>query len=70
MRARAGITAIQRGLPARVLRKLYALDNTGERTLEMAMRRMSLSAHDRILQVLRAVADLDRPEPVASKLRY
>jgi len=56
-------------LPARVLRKLCALDDTGERTLEMAMRRMSLSAraHDRILKVARTVADLDRSESVASK---
>jgi magnesium chelatase family protein len=51
------------------LRKLCALDDTGERTLEMAMRRMSLSAraHDRILKVARTVADLDRSESVASK---
>jgi len=56
-------------LPARVLRKLCALDETGERTLEMAMRRMSLSAraHDRILKVARTVADLDRSESVAAK---
>jgi magnesium chelatase family protein len=56
-------------LPARVLRKLCALDDTGERTLEMAMRRMSLSAraHDRILKVARTVADLDHSESVASK---
>jgi magnesium chelatase family protein len=56
-------------LPARVLRKLCALDDSGERTLEMAMRRMSLSAraHDRILKVARTVADLDRSESVTSK---
>ena len=56
-------------MPARVLRKLCALDDTGERTLEMAMRRMSLSAraHDRILKVARTVADLDHSETVASK---
>src|SRR5215469_15295155 len=40
-----------------------------ERTLEMAMRRMSLSAraHDRILKVARTVADLDGSDTVASK---
>jgi magnesium chelatase family protein len=56
-------------MPARVLRKLCALDETGERTLEMAMRRMSLSAraHDRILKVARTVADLDHSETIASK---
>jgi magnesium chelatase family protein len=52
-----------------MLRKLCALDDTGERTLEMAMRRMSLSAraHDRILKVARTVADLDGSESVMSK---
>ena len=37
-------------MPTRLIRKQCALDETGERTLEMAMRRMSLSAraHDRI----------------------
>jgi magnesium chelatase family protein len=41
----------------------------GERTLEMAMRRMSLSAraHDRILKVARTVADLDGSDAVAAK---
>jgi magnesium chelatase family protein len=41
----------------------------GERTLEMAMRRMSLSAraHDRILKVARTVADLDNSECIAAK---
>jgi predicted ATPase with chaperone activity len=47
-------------MPARLIRKQCALDEAGERTLEMAMRRMSLSAraHDRILKVARTVADL------------
>ncbi len=56
-------------LPAREVRKLCALDDSGERTLEMAMRRMSLSAraHDRILKVARTVADLDRAESVGAK---
>jgi magnesium chelatase family protein len=56
-------------MPARAIRKDCALDETGERTLEMAMRRMSLSAraHDRILKVARTVADLDQSTVVASK---
>jgi magnesium chelatase family protein len=56
-------------MPTRMIRKQCALDETGERTLEMAMRRMSLSAraHDRILKVARTVADLDGSESIASK---
>ena len=56
-------------MPTRALRRECALDETGERTLEMAMRRMSLSAraHDRILKVARTVADLDQSGSVTSK---
>lgn len=56
-------------IPARQLRKLCALDAAGERTLEMAVRRMGLSArsHDRILKVARTVADLDGAEQVSAK---
>jgi magnesium chelatase family protein len=56
-------------MPARSIRKDCALDESGERTLEMAMRRMSLSAraHDRILKVARTVADLDQSDSVAAK---
>jgi magnesium chelatase family protein len=56
-------------MPSRMIRKQCDLDETGERTLEMAMRRMSLSAraHDRILKVARTVADLDRSETIATK---
>ena len=56
-------------IPSRELRKLCALDAAGERTLEMAVRRMGLSArsHDRILKVARTVADLDRSASVSSK---
>ena len=47
-------------IPARSLRQHCALDDSGERTLEMAVRRMGLSAraHDRILKVARTIADL------------
>ena len=56
-------------LPSSSLRKLCALDEAGERTLEMAVRRMSLSAraHDRILRVARTIADLGEAEAVAAK---
>jgi magnesium chelatase family protein len=56
-------------IPHRQLRQLCALDEQGEKTLEMAVRRMNLSAraHDRILRVARTVADLDRSEPVIAK---
>jgi magnesium chelatase family protein len=56
-------------MPSRMIRKQCALDDSGERTLEMAMRRMSLSAraHDRILKVSRTVADLDHSECVTAK---
>ena len=56
-------------LPTRLLRKLCRLDEAGERTLEMAMRKLALSAraHDRILKVSRTVADLDESETVSAK---
>jgi magnesium chelatase family protein len=56
-------------LPPKPLRKLCRLDDTGERTLELAMRRLGLSAraHDRILKVARTVADLDESEAVSAK---
>jgi magnesium chelatase family protein len=56
-------------IPHRQLRELCALDEAGERTLEMAVRRMGLSAraHDRILKVARTVADLGRSESVSAK---
>jgi magnesium chelatase family protein len=51
------------------LRTLCALDDSGERTLEMAIRRMNLSAraHDRMLHVARTIADLDHAENVWAK---
>lgn len=56
-------------IPVQELRKLCALDEAGERTLELAVRKMGLSAraHDRILKVARTVADLDHAERVSAK---
>ncbi len=56
-------------IPHARLRELSALDEAGERTLEMAVRRMSLSAraHDRILKVARTIADLGGSETVSAK---
>jgi magnesium chelatase family protein len=56
-------------IPSNQLRKLCALDEAGERTLEMAVRRMGLSAraHDRILKVARTIADIGGLERVESK---
>jgi magnesium chelatase family protein len=56
-------------LPPRLLRKRCRLDDAGERTLELAMRKMGLSAraHDRILKVARTIADLDASESVSAK---
>ena len=72
--ARARAAQRERGfynaeIPAPALRKLCALDASGERTLEMAVRRMGLSAraHDRVLKVARTVADLDGSAEVSAK---
>jgi magnesium chelatase family protein len=56
-------------MPSRLIRKQCALDDAGERTLEMAVRKMGLSAraHDRILKVARTVADLDESQNVSAK---
>jgi len=56
-------------IPHRSLRDLCRLDDAGERTLELAVRRMSLSAraHDRILKVARTIADLGGVEQVTGK---
>jgi len=68
------LTQRQRGfynahIPHRALRKLCALDEAGERTMELAVRRMGLSAraHDRILKVARTIADLANSETVSAK---
>jgi magnesium chelatase family protein len=51
------------------LRSLCRLDDAGERTLEMAVRRLGLSAraHDRILKVARTIADLSESPAVLAK---
>jgi magnesium chelatase family protein len=56
-------------IPHRDLRRLADLDDGGERTLEMAMRRLSLSAraHDLILKAARTVADIAAAESLAAK---
>ena len=56
-------------LPPQLLIKLAALDEAGERTLEIAVRRMGLSAraHDRILKVARTIADLASSDNVSAK---
>jgi magnesium chelatase family protein len=61
--------ALNARLPASRLRKFCRLDAAGERTLEMAVRKMGLSAraHDRILKVARTIADLSGSETVLAK---
>jgi magnesium chelatase family protein len=56
-------------IPPSQLRRLCALDDAGERTLELAMRKLGLSAraHDRILKVARTIADLDAAQTVSAK---
>jgi len=56
-------------LPVPLVRKLCSLDDAGERTLEMAVRRMGFSArgHDRILKVARTIADLSESANVSAK---
>jgi magnesium chelatase family protein len=56
-------------MPTRLIRKHCALNDAGERTLEMAVRRLGLSAraHDRILKVARTIADLDASDAVSAK---
>ena len=51
------------------MRPLCALDEAGERTLELAIRKMRLSAraHDRLLKVARTITGLDNTERVLAK---
>jgi magnesium chelatase family protein len=65
-RRRGSVNAL---IPAKGLREYCALDAAGERALEMAMKKLSLSAraHDRILKVARTVADLSGSETVEAR---
>jgi magnesium chelatase family protein len=56
-------------IPSQQLRTICALDDAGERTLELAVRKMSLSAraHDRVLKVARTIADISQTESVTAK---
>jgi magnesium chelatase family protein len=56
-------------MPANCVRNVCALDDAGERTLEMAVRRLGLSAraHDRVLKVARTIADLSGTGNVTAK---
>jgi len=56
-------------IPPAEIRKLCALDEMGERTFELAVRRLNLSAraHDRVLKVARTIADIGGAEMVSAK---
>ena len=56
-------------IPPPLVRRYCTLDDVGEQTLEMAVRRLALSAraHDRILKVGRTIADLDSSDLVKAK---
>jgi magnesium chelatase family protein len=56
-------------MPTCVIRQHCGLDEAGERTLEMAVRKLSLPApaHDRMLKVAHTIADLDGSANIASK---
>jgi magnesium chelatase family protein len=60
---------VNANLPPGRLRELCPLDAAAERTLEMAIRRLALSAraHDRILKVARAIADLGASEQIQAQ---
>jgi magnesium chelatase family protein len=75
--ARHGRGYVDAGIPPGRIREICPLDAAGERTLEMAVRRMGLSAraHDRILKVARTIADLGgsgetQGKPVAEAVQY
>ena len=53
-------------MPAKMIRKHCKLDATSERTLEVAVQRLGLSAraHDRILKVARTICDLEGTENI------
>ena len=68
--ARLGVEAHLFTAPGCPSQQAFILvDDAGERTLEMAVRKMGLSAraHDRILKVARTIADLDHSDNVSAK---
>lgn len=56
-------------IPASEIRSLCALNPSGEQTLELAVRKLGLSAraHDRILKVARTIADLSGSPEISAK---
>ena len=56
-------------VPPGRLREFCPLDAAGEKALEMAIRRLALSAraHDRILKVSRTIADVAASEQIQAK---
>jgi len=60
---------VNANLPPARLREVCPLDATAERTVEMAMKRLALSAcaHDRILKVARTIADLGSCDQIQAK---
>ena len=69
MRGRYQRPTISTVLETQLIVKYPFASESGERTLEMAVRRMNLSArvHDRLLRVARTIADLDKATNVAAK---
>jgi magnesium chelatase family protein len=63
------LASIDASMPPGRLRKICPLDAAAETTLEMAVRRLALSAraHDRILKVSRTFADLGGCEQIQAK---
>jgi magnesium chelatase family protein len=60
---------VNAAIPSKQLRQFCELDEPGERSLEMAMRKLGLSAraHDRLLKVARTIADIEGSEQVRGK---
>ena len=56
-------------IPSSQIRKICPLDDSGERTLELAVRRMGFSAraHSPLLKVARTIADLAQSPNIAAK---
>ena len=60
---------VNANIPAGALRGICPLDAAAERAIEMAVKRLSLSAraHDRILKVARTIADLGGYDDIQAK---